>query len=127
VPKEIENVEDKMKRSYYDPMFLGTDNWWKHPLFGYLYTDSVRDFCEKHEAYWILDVVGSYIPKLKDYDFLIIAFDVDNDKGAFYAKEDTDKPHIVDQLIEYTDLDVSIQLYLERGEEHQVLMFPSDH
>jgi hypothetical protein len=116
-----------MMRKYFDPNYFGTETWWRHPLWNFLYTDSVKDFCEEHKAYWILDVVGSYMPKLKDYDFLVIAFDVDNAQCAFCAKEDTDKPYIVDQLIEYTDLDVSIQLYLEHGEAHQVLMFPSDH
>jgi hypothetical protein len=91
-----------MKIEYFDPHFFGTETWWKHP-YGFLYTDSLMDFCEKHKAYWTLDVVGSYM--------------------CFYAREDTGLPNVVEQFIEYTDLDVSIKLYLEE----KVLMFPSDH
>lgn len=110
------------KDAYFDPQFFGTENWWKHPL-GFLYTDSIQDFCEKHKAYWILDVVGSYMYGFKDYSFLVICFDVQDSQCKFYAKEDSGQPNIVEQAIEYTDLDVSIKLFFENG----VLMFPSDH
>jgi hypothetical protein len=111
-----------MNDKYFDPQYFGTETWWKH-FCGFLYTDSVKDFCEKHEAYWTLDVVGSYMPILKNFSFLMICFDVQDSKCQFYAKEDTDQPNIVEQFIEYTDLTVSIRLFLE----DKVLMFPSDH
>lgn len=110
-----------MDKEYFDPQYFGTDTWWKHP-YGFLYTDSVKDFCEKHQAYWTMDVVGSYMPKLKDFSFLVICFDVKNRQCHFYAKEDTGLPNVVEQFI-VTDLDVSIKLYLE----DKTLMFPSDH
>ena len=111
-----------MDKGYFDPQYFGTNTWWKHP-YGFLYTDSVKDFCEKHKAYWTMDVVGSYMQNLEDFSFLVICFDVHDSKCQFYAKEDTNKPNIVEQFIEYTDLDVSIRLYLQ----DKVLMFPSDH
>lgn len=110
-----------MAKEYFDPQYFGTETWWKHP-YGFLYTDSVKDFCEKHKAYWTMDVVGSYMPILKEYPFLIICFDVKNGQCHFYAKEDTGLPNVVEQFIA-TDLDISIKLYLE----DKVLMFPSDH
>jgi hypothetical protein len=110
------------ERAYYDPHFNGTDNYWKHP-FGLIYTDSVKDFAEEKHAYWTIDVVASYLPNLKGYDFLVLYFDVDDSRCSFYAREDTDEPDVVRQEIEYTDLSVSIKLYLIDG----VLMFPSDN
>jgi len=111
-----------MGRDYFDPGYFGTDTYWKHP-FGLLYTDSVKDFCTEKAAYWALDVVASYLPIIKDYEFLVICFDVDGDHCSFYAREDTDEPEVVRQEIEYTDMPVSIKLYLCNG----VLMFPSDN
>jgi hypothetical protein len=110
------------KETYFDPQFFGTETWWKNP-YGFLYTDSIKDFCEKHKAYWILDVVGSYMSRFKDFNFLVICFDVQDSQCTFYAKEDSGLPNIVEQFIEYTGLIKSIKLYLEEG----VLMFPSDH
>jgi hypothetical protein len=111
-----------MKIEYFDPHFFGTETWWKHP-YGFLYTDSLMDFCEKHKAYWTLDVVGSYMSIFNDFSFLVLYFDVEESHCRFYAREDTGLPNVVEQFIEYTDLDVSIKLYLEE----KVLMFPSDH
>lgn len=108
--------------NYYDPNFNGTETWWKHP-YGLLYTDSVRDFAEKNGAYWAIDVVASYLPDLKQYDFLVCYFDVAGNHCSFYCREDTALPDIVRQEIEYTDLKMSIRLYLIDG----VLMFPSDN
>ena len=108
---------------YYDPMFFGTDTWWKHPLWDVIYTDSVKHFAEEYQAWWTVDVVGSYMPQFKKYDFLVLTFDVDNGSCVFTAKEDSDRKPIVTQDIPYTDLTVSIKLFYENG----VLLFPSDH
>jgi hypothetical protein len=116
----------KTKENYFDPMFCGTDTYWKHPL-GFVYTDSMKDFCRKHKAYWILDIIGSYMPQFKKYDFLVLTFDVVDKTCTFYAKEDTYQPHIVEQFFEITDMDVSIKLYLERCDDQSVVLFPSDH
>jgi hypothetical protein len=107
---------------YYDPRFNGTDNYWKHP-FGLIYTDSVKDFAEEKTAYWTLDIVASYLPILRKYDFLVIFFNVDDGRCSFFAIEDTGEPDVVRQEIEYTDLTVSIKLYFIDG----ILMFPSDN
>lgn len=108
---------------YFDPMMCGTDNYWKHPLWGFNYTDSVRNFANDFSAYWTLDVVGSYYPMLKKYPFLVITFDVVNEQCTFTAKEDTNQPDLAYQFIPYTDLLVSIKLYLIDG----LLLFPSDY
>lgn len=107
---------------YFDAGFNGTDNYWKHPLYKLTYTDSVRYFCQEHSAYWTLDVIGSYMNKIKHYDFLIIHFDVREGQCDFYVQEDIGTNKIITQHIPYTDLRVSIKLYYENN----VLTFPSD-
>ena len=110
------------ERTYYDPEYFGTWNYWRHP-YGLLYTDSIRDFAESHGAFWTIDVVASYMHKLKGFDFLVLWFDVDDKHCAFFAKEDTGMPEVVRQEIPFTDLTVSVKLYLIEG----ILMFPSDN
>ena len=111
-----------MSRDYFDPMFNGTETVWKHPC-GLLYTDGVRCFAQDHAAYWTLDVVASYLPRLKKYEFLVVYFDVDENKCQFHVREDSDLPDVVIQEIPFTDLDVSVKFYLIDG----MLMFPSDY
>ena len=115
-------IFDLVEITYFDPGYTGTDHYWRQPTSGLQYVDSIKDFCEDHKAYWILDVVGTYLPQLKKYDFVVLFFDVCNKACTFYAREDTDEPDIVRQEIEFTDMDVAIKLYYENG----VLCFPSD-
>jgi hypothetical protein len=108
---------------YFDPGFYGTDSWWRHPLYGFIYVDSVKYFCEKYSAYWVLDVIGSYKSILDKYSFLSLHFDVQENKCHFYVQEDTGLPKLIEQQIEFTDLEVSVQLFWEGG----TVLFPSDH
>lgn len=110
------------EKIYYDPYMNGTEVYWTS-MFGFNYTDSVKYFAQIYNAYWTIDLIGSYLPKLKALDFLVIYFDVENNQCNFYVKEDADTPDIVSQFIYYTDLTVSIKLYLTNS----VLMFPSDY
>jgi len=119
----VENGPARPRKDYYDPNFHGTDQYHQYPIGGVLYTDSVGFFCEKYKAWWTLDVVGSYYEQMKTFDFLVLTFDVEGRKATFTASEDVGLPAIINQEIEYTDLTVSIKLFLENG----ILLFPSDH
>ena len=121
-------------REYYDPMFCGTENYNLYSPFGpasmaLKLTDSVIHFAEEKQAYWAIDVVYSYLPKIveimkkHDTDIVFLHFDVDGGKCEFYGQLDSGKPKFIEQHIEFTDLDVSVMLYLQNG----VLMFPSDY
>jgi hypothetical protein len=113
---------------YYDPQFCGTESYWKHPLGSFVYTDSVKYFAEEKQAWWTLDVIGSYLPELKKYPFLILTFVVKDGGCKFSAREDINRTAIVSQGIPYTDLDENVLLYMQREEgSYPVLMFPSDY
>jgi hypothetical protein len=109
--------------SYYDPGFYGTERYYRYPIGNYLFTDSVKYFCEEHEAFWTLDVIGSYMDEMRRHPFLLITFDVKDGKCDFYVQEDTGTKKLIKQHIAFTDLGISVRLYLENG----VLLFPSDH
>ena len=111
-----------MGEAYYVSDSHGTQDYWKHPS-GLLYTDSVKDFAEEHGSYWTLDVAGSYLPVLRKHSFLIVFFDVSDNHCTFSAQEDSDLPNVVTQYIPFTDMGVSLKLFLVDG----VLMFPSDY
>lgn len=111
------------EKDYYDPGFHGTEQYHRHPIGGVLFTDSVNFFCEEFQAWWTLDVVGSYQERLKPFDFLVVTFDVDGSEAVFTVKEDDGIPPLITQEIEFTDLKVSIKLFYENG----ILLFPSDH
>lgn len=104
---------------YYDPSFYGTKNYYKHWTNNIMFTDSVMYFAEKYGAYWLIDVVAFYGPY---NDFLIVTMDVKDDKGTFTVKEDTISPVLIEQVIEFTDLEVSVKFFIENG----AMMFPSD-
>lgn len=119
--KVDESSSEGSSMNYYDPFFCGTDHYYKHP-FGFLYTDSIRHFCIENKAYWILDLVGSYLASMRDDDLFILSFDVKNSACTFYIKRSIDEKIIKTQEIEYTDLGYPIKIFYENN----VLCFPSD-
>lgn len=98
----------------YRTQSTGTDSYWQEgPL---IFTDGIKAMVEELEAFWILDVVRSYLAQLSAYEFLVVYFDVfDNQTCLFHAKPDSDLPDIVSQQIDYTDLKASLAMYLIGG------------
>lgn len=107
---------------YYDPNFYGTSVYYKS-MFGLKYTESIKSFATEYEAYWLIDLIGSYFKKLRAYEFLVITVDVKGDEAVMTVREDTDMPIILKKNIDYTDLKVNVKFYLT----NDVLMFPSDY
>ena len=52
----------------------GTENYYKIPQYSFKYTDGAKTFCEKADAYWLLDIVVSVSRHYKQMheDFIII-------------------------------------------------------
>jgi hypothetical protein len=122
------------KRIYYDPRFYGTENYQLYaPLGKYapsiLLSDSVVQFAKEKQAFWALEVIYLYFPIIQiamrdaDTNIIFIHFDVDSPKCEFYVQLDSGLPRLFEQNINFTDLDVFVELYLQNG----VLMFPSDY
>ena len=83
----------------------GTENYYKIPQYSFKYTDGVKTFCEKADAYWLLDIVASISRHYKQMheDFIIIDLIVGEDNKASITFEDT-KGIFFKQEIPFTDL-----------------------
>lgn len=126
---------------FYDPQYGGTDTYTQFRMIGtrpiFLYTDSVKDHCEKYSGYWMLDVIGSYWPKLTKWNaehdgnaFMAFYFTVNDDSSCdFAARTDSGEEPLIEQHIEYTDLPHSVKWFWNDGgpDNLGVLMFPSDY
>lgn len=121
-------------RIYYDPRMCGTENYHQYAPFGnnglyLLLTDSVKDFAQEKSAWWTISEIFSHLPQIQktmksnDTNIIFLHFDIDGSKCKFYAQLDSDAPKLFEQHIDFTDLDVSVELYLQNG----ILMFPSDY
>ena len=82
----------------------GTENYYKNNLYTFNYTDGVKTFCEKADAYWLLDIVASISRHYKQMheDFIIIDLIVGEDNKATITFEDT-KGIFFKQDIPFTD------------------------
>jgi len=110
--------------------FTGTENWYKHPLSGYTYTDGVKYLAEKGEAYWLIDKILLTMKheaklQLQDYqEFTSWRLLVNEDRTATLTAEDGNNHEIYSEKIDYTDFPLQeIMLWFENG----VLILPSEH
>jgi hypothetical protein len=96
--------------------FTGTEQYYRHCA-GLVYTDGVKYLAEKAKCYWLLDIVASYQPQLKDAGFQFWRIEVSADHSAVVTcREDSDCPEIVKQTIEYADFPLkSFEWYVENG------------
>ena len=104
--------------------FTGTTRYYRHWL-GLLYTDGVQYLAEEAGAYWLVDVVASYQPQVRDVPFQLWQLAVGNDRSAEVTMvADVGQPALVQQHVPYTDFPLpNIQLYCI----DQVLLLPSEY
>ncbi len=87
--------------------FHGTQGYYKN-FTGLLYTDGIKYLADHAECYWLIDLVGSYQPQLRDVPFQLWRIDVRDDKSALVTMiEDTGQPVKVRQEISFTDFPLS--------------------
>lgn len=121
---------------------MGTDNLYKHFLNKLVYTDGVRNFAIKHNAYWLLDVIESYADlsmilsptdkngsinfteNKRGIDSFIICTIYTDGKKAYFSMDFTEEEKtLVFQKIPYTDLNVkAAKFYIENG----VILTPNE-
>ena len=129
-----EKVEEIMNSStgtekYYRPFFFNT----------MVYTDGVRTFAEQCQAYWVIDLVNSYMKKIQSNHrrtgewMYFIKLKVKNSKASvrIYREVDEKKKTVVRQDIYYTDLpNVELKFYLQLAQEEPAvfcMMTPSEY
>ena len=113
--------------------FYGTEAYYRtNP--GLLVTDGVKFLADNAGAYWLFDMVWSYLPVLrKSRDtFFVVVLTKEGvlDPGAIFTIQDDIPPNhtYAQQAIEYTDFPLDeIVLYLSATEEEFVLMLRSEY
>lgn len=107
-----------------------TDQYYKHWLNQFVYTDGVQYLAEAAGAYWLIDAIASHQPEavkdpmLKDFQIwkLTVTQTANSKTADLVCERDTNNVAIT-QHIDCTDFPLpEIKLYLENG----VLMLPSE-
>lgn len=106
--------------------FTGTEHHYRS-LLGLRYTDGVKHLAERARAYWLIDAIASWQPKVRkiDADFQLWELIVEpTNRAVLTCRRDANALAQIWQDIDYTDFPVGrIKLYVERG----VLLLPSEH
>ena len=110
--------------------FTGTENWWKHALSGYIYTDGVKYVAETFKAFWLLDEImfatkfeKNPTTKAKMERFGAWTLKVENESAVLTCTDGNDN-ELLRKEIEYTDFPHPIcTMWMEGG----VLILPSEH
>lgn len=79
----------------------GTMHYYKHFLAPFNYTDGVKLFADKAEAYWFIDIVASILKKIYKRYFVSVTLTV-KDEEADFVVLDNNKV-VYKQHISYTD------------------------
>lgn len=111
--------------------FTGTAHYYLYsPLFpNMLLTDGAHYLAEECGAYWLMDMIGSYLPQIEDW-WAIAELTVTHGNKALFTLAD-DKPatkFFAHQAIEYTDFPLEeVKLYVILDGEHWVVLIPSEY
>lgn len=110
--------------------FTGTEQWHRYsPLFPtMLLTDGAKYLAEEAGAYWLMDMIGSYLPKIQD-GFAVAKLSVADNKGKFtLADDDPAGTTFAEQTVEYTDFPLDeIKLYVIAEGDNWVVLLPSEY
>ena len=83
--------------------FIGTHRYYRN-FTGLLITDGIKYLADKAGAHWLIDLVGSYQPALRQVPFQVWEIKVRDDNSALVTMvEDTGEPIKVRQQIPFTD------------------------
>lgn len=111
--------------------FSGTENWYKHSLTGFLYTDGVKHCAETFGMYWFLDIVFlKNKPRLLDeFQVWTLSKNLENNSCTIVADngdEDDDgiKKILYTQNIPYTDFPYQQIQFFFTG---NVLLLPNEY
>jgi hypothetical protein len=90
-------LEDELAR------FTGTEHYYEH-FTGFHYTEGIKYLADRLRCHWLIDLVGSYQPQLRNVPFQLWQIHVSQDQSALVTMaEDSGAPTLVSQQIRYTD------------------------
>ena len=84
--------------------FTGTTKYYRSTFGRLLLTEGIHYMRERLNCYWLIDIVESYQPQLKDKRFQLWSIQVNKDKSALVEmREDSGLEPLVKQALQYTD------------------------
>jgi len=110
--------------------FTGTENYYRHWLPEFVYTDGIKMMAEQFQAYWLLDIPFSYQsqPKVANEKFQIWTITSEGNKAVIEMRPDVDQPAIIRQEIAFTTFPEGVfkMYYIDDG-SYKVLLLPSEY
>lgn len=106
---------------------IGTEKYHRlSPLHGRLVcTDGVKLMAELCGAFWLIDAIASYRRK-EEMQFWTLK--VSNNTAVLSMREDSDRPELVHQEIEYTDFPLDeMKVWVQESGQYMVAMLPSEY
>lgn len=112
--------------------FTGSEQWYRYsPLFpNVLLTDGAMYVAQTCSAFWLMDMIASHIPSIKDY-FAIAILDKGQWPGTWVFRIVDDIPSkevYAVQEIEYSDFPLDdIKLYVINDDVNWTILLPSEY
>ena len=113
--------------------FTGTEHYWRYsPLFpNVVLTDGAKYLADQAGAYWLMDVISSHMPKVKDYFAIAWFYKIDSE-WCFRLLSDLpiedDTVEWAHQKIEFSDFPLNeIKLYVAKQDDLWVILLPSEY
>ena len=107
-------------------MHTGSETVFRHWTRRLVYTEGVQDLAEQAEAYWLIDLIASWMnhENLKNEDFIVWTLTVNADRSARAVADDGNGRELIRQEIPLTDFPLDkIDLYLTNN----TLLLPSEY
>lgn len=109
--------------------FTGCEQPYKHPLFkSLIYTDGVQYLAKEAQSYWLLDIIGSILNKIKEKEFATIKLKVyrlgNGETKALFTADDGNDNIFYRQTIEYTDFPLDEIKFFYTND---ILILPSEY
>ncbi len=114
--------------------FTGTEGYTRHRFIpnstGVLLTDGVKYLAENAGAYWLMDIILSILPQIRNEEFWTVKLKVKNNKGQVTI-DDGNNNVLYTQRVHFCDFpEPGIKLFVsdnrDYGEE-PVIMLPSEY
>jgi hypothetical protein len=116
----MKNANDQLRD------FIGTTQWYRHSVSGYLFTDGVKALADQFRAYWLIDLVMSHqlTPEVKRETFQTWKLKRQERTRFVAVATDGNKREIARQEIPFSDFDAdsATLLYCDG-----VLLLPSEY
>ena len=91
-------------------------------------TSGIMNFVDKNKCYWLLDIAASYVPQLKDADYLkIITVELTDGHRAVFKVTDEINGELITQYIEYTDLTCGIKWWAITEDDLTTVLLPEEY